>query len=448
MVNPTTLKQAASLYDELKTQRDDSAAAMAGIMQRHEQHKGKHAPLSTNDADAFDRLDNKCDELDGNLRSLAEQYPSLGQPRANGTVPDLVWPEGVSYEPQPEGGYRKVTGATSGEGSLVNWASDRRSSGDFTSGHASEFSLGKYIRGAVTGQWQDADLERRALAEGTDSTGGYLVPTMLSASVIDKLKPATRVLQAGARVEPLDSDTLDIARISTGVTAGWRAENAAVAESDPGFDRVQLKPKSLAVLTKLSAEMFEDLSDSGLQAIEDELTRSLAVEVDRAALLGTGSSNQPTGVLSQTGVTLRSNGANGTSVSWGIVGDAVAQLRNANVEPTGFIWSPRTTASLTALADSTGQPLRAPESLAAIPKYDTNSVPNDVTVGNASTCSYIFAGDWSQLVIGVRPSLRVRVISDASYALDKLQVTLVASLRADIAVLRPAAFVVEQGVKA
>jgi hypothetical protein len=37
------------------------------------------------------------------------------------------------------------------------------------------FSLGKYVRGIITGEWRGA--ERRAMSEGSGGAGQYLVPS-------------------------------------------------------------------------------------------------------------------------------------------------------------------------------------------------------------------------------------------------------------------------------
>ena len=89
-----------------------------------------------------------------------------------------------------------------------------------------------------------------------------------------------------------------------GVTGAWRNENAAVAESDAVFERVTLTARTLAVLTRLSYELFQDLTPAGAEIIEQELIKSLAVELDRVALRGTGTAPEPRGVLNQTGVTI------------------------------------------------------------------------------------------------------------------------------------------------
>ena len=138
------------------------------------------------------------------------------------------------------------------------------------------------------------------------------------------------------------------------MTGAWRNENAAVAESDAVFERVTLTARTLAVLTRLSYELFQDLTPAGAEIIERELIKSLAVELDRVALRGTGTAPEPRGVLNQTGVTTLTNGAAGTAFGWAQVVNLVAAVQAAGFDPTAIIANPRAVKSAALLADTTG----------------------------------------------------------------------------------------------
>ena len=70
---------------------------------------------------------------------------------------------------------------------------------------------------------------------------------------------------------------------------------------------------------------------------------------------------------------------------------------------------------------------------------------NTQTQGTASgTASDIFVGDWSELVIGIRTSFSIQVLSER-YA-DTGSIGLLAWFRGDVLVTRPKAFAVVQGV--
>jgi len=159
-------------------------------------------------------------------------------------------------------------------------------------------SLGGYLRSILIGP--DSDVERRALAEGTDASGGFTVPDVLGAELIDRLRPQSTVLQSGARIVPIDSDSHSFAKVETDPTPSWRAENDPVAESDPTFGRLEFVPKSVAFMVRASRELLQDSVN-----LEEELPRIFGAvmgrELDRVALVGDSSNGEPVGLMNASG---------------------------------------------------------------------------------------------------------------------------------------------------
>ena len=62
-------------------------------------------------------------------------------------------------------------------------------------------------------------LAGKALAEGDDAAGGYLVPTEHSSRLVQMLSARTAVRAAGATVVPMTSDSLQIPAQTGGATA-------------------------------------------------------------------------------------------------------------------------------------------------------------------------------------------------------------------------------------
>ena len=83
--------------------------------------------------------------------------------------------------------------------------------------------------------------------------------------------------------------------------------------SDPTFERVMLEAKSLMGLVRVSRELLED-SVNVSSILEYAFTKGMALEFDRAALYGSGSSNQPTGVALTDGINSVSMGTNGAAL--------------------------------------------------------------------------------------------------------------------------------------
>lgn len=291
--------------------------------------------------------------------------------------------------------------------------------------------LGGLIRSMVAGPKNDH--ERRALAEGTDASGGYTVPELLSSQLIDLVRDATVSIRAGARTVPLSSDTHHIAKVATDPVPAWRAENAAVVESEPTFTRISMAPKSLAVMFKVSRELLEDSLN-----LETELPRiisaAMAVELDQAILWGNGSASQPLGLTNQPGIHVISHGLATLDNYTPLVRARTKVAISKHPGVTAFIMHPKDAGRLAELTDTTGQPLMPPKLIADVPQLETTSVP---TAGSPDETS-IITGFFPRLLIGIRNSVRIEVLRER-YA-ENYQYGFLAALRADVAVEHASAF--------
>lgn len=295
--------------------------------------------------------------------------------------------------------------------------------------------LGAMVRGAKT------ETEKRALAEGTDSAGGYTVPTMLSAQLIDLLRANSVAVAAGARTVPLGSDNNNIAKLASDPVPAWRVENAVIAESEPTFTNVPLVPKSLAVMTRISRELLQDTLN-----IDTELPRilsiALAKELDRVALMGSGTAPEPEGVANMSGIGTTAHDAALTTYAPFVT--ARTGILSANAGPvSAIIMHPRDEGTLAGLTDSTGQPLMAPKAVSDVRMLTTTAIPTDGGAGSDE--STIFLGNFAHLMIGMRSDIRVEVLKER-FA-DYHQYGLIAHMRADIAAQHEAAFHTITGVQ-
>jgi HK97 family phage major capsid protein len=289
-----------------------------------------------------------------------------------------------------------------------------------------------------------------SLGVGTDSAGGFLVPGPLAGRVIDKARNQARIFQAGALTVPMQSSTLKIARVATDPTAAWKAENAQATASDMTFEALTLTARSLIAIAKLSIELMED-SPTINDVVENAMAQALALELDRAALYGSGTAPEPRGIINTSGVGIQSQGTNGAALtSYDAFSTAVQTIQAANGDPNAVIYAARTAGTLDRLKDSTGQPLQPPQSFRELTKLVTSQVPVNRTHGAASNASDAFVGEWPELLVGVRTQLRIEAsrvsVVGGESAFDRLQVHVRAYLRADIGVAQPSHFVVVTGI--
>jgi HK97 family phage major capsid protein len=282
-------------------------------------------------------------------------------------------------------------------------------------------------------------LEQRALSEGVDASGGFTVPEVLSGQFIDRVRNAMVVMRAGAITVPMTSDTLNIARLAQpGIHVGsppanaaigaWKNEGDPITEGDLTLERVQFKARTLPLLLKLSVELSEDSANIDA-TIEAEMARAMAVELDRVALVGSGTPPEPAGIKNQANV---QTDTLGSPTNYDFLVDAAGMLWDENHEPNAVVWSPTfatTVAKFKSTADD--QPLRLPSAVEGIQQYRTNQVSGDVIVG-----------DLRQLLLGLRTSFRLEVSRVAAGAFENLQIAVRVYLRADVQLAHPEAFVV------
>lgn len=307
-----------------------------------------------------------------------------------------------------------------------------------------EPSVGAVLSALLTGAKTPAI--KAALSEGTDSAGGYSIPLTVLPEFIDRLRARTQFIQAGARTVLLDGMKTRIMRIATDPTPAWRAENAAVTESEPTFDAIDLVPKSLAVLVKVPIELLADSVNVSM-ALEQALIGALSVELDRAAFFGTGASNQPLGLFNQAAINSVSMGTNGaTPTSYDQMLDALYELELDNCDTvSASIWHPRTARTFRKFKDGQTQPLQLPPALSELRMLSTTSIPITQAQGTSTDCSTVLLGDFTRAILGLRQELRIQVLNETF--MGNLQVGFIAHLRADVGFERSDAFCKILGIR-
>jgi HK97 family phage major capsid protein len=183
--------------------------------------------------------------------------------------------------------------------------------------------------------------------------------------------------------------------------------------------------------------------------LEAALASAMALKLDQAALLGSGSAAEPLGILNTAGVNATTSV--GTPSDWsdfsGAIGDLLTANFSGDLERLGWVMNPVDWETIDNLVETgTGAPL-APTPWCSKPKrFATTSL----AAGNA------VIGDFSQLVIGLRTRGIVFQILDGGQATDDAGIThngvtemkrfIRCYLRADIAVLRPSWFATLAGI--
>lgn len=310
------------------------------------------------------------------------------------------------------------------------------------------FGIADFIRG-VAGL-RSSEAVRNSLTAGTDSAGGYAVPSILLPQFIEALIPASTVLQAGGRVTPLEktAKTFRLARVATVPSAAWRSESGAVALSDPAFSALDLTPQDLSFYFKVSRELLADSPNIDAMLVS-AIAGAFAKELDRASLRGTGSAPEIRGLLNITNVNAVSNGTNGASLAttkWANITAAYLAILDANAPPpTACIMANRSLVGFANMADTTGQPLERPSLLDPMKFLGTSQVPVNLTVGSSTDCTEMYVGDFTNFLIGMREDVSF-ARADQVFAATG-EVGFFCHMRVDVGATYPSAFAKITGIK-
>ncbi len=325
---------------------------------------------------------------------------------------------------------------------------NRQQSNSLIREEENDITLADFFRG-VAGMKTPASI-RASLTEGTNTAGGYTVPTILLPGILNALVPASSLLNAGANIAMLDdtqAKSFNIAATDTIPTAAWRSENGAVAESDPAFRSITVTPQSLAFLFKVSRELLQDAP--GLEnALRIAIAQAFAKELDRAGLRGSGTAPEIRGLLNMSGVNAVTSGTNGavlTDYSPFIKARKAIADQNAPM-PNAAIMSTREDETIALFTDTTGQPLRRPDALTDWKFLTTTQLPVNETVGTSTDCSEIYVGNFAGFTYFIREGVSVQLLHELYAATG--QVGFVCHTRVDVAAAYTKAFAVITGVRA
>ena len=344
------------------------------------------------------------------------------------------------------------------------------------------YSLVRALNAHMTGNWREAGLEREVSVElarrmgrdsngffmptdlpmmrdagyyvGTPAQGGNLVKTdLLMGSFIDILRNKAAVMQLGATFLPGLVGKVEIPRQSGVSATQWIQETGTVTGSNATFDKVALDMKTIAAKSFVSRNMLRQVTMSVENFVRNELATSIALAIDLAALSGSGSSSEPKGLASQTGILTVEGGTNGAAITFDHLIDMETKVADANADGTSmaylanavtigalkkikdannnYIWKPIVGASRNAI----------PGEVNGYPVARSNQARKNLTKGTSSgVCSEIFFGNWADLLIGEWGVLEIlpNPYSAAAYDNGGLEIRALQSV--DIAVRHPESF--------
>jgi HK97 family phage major capsid protein/HK97 family phage prohead protease len=157
------------------------------------------------------------------------------------------------------------------------------------------------------------DVLRRDLQTSPATAGGNLVATdLLAASFIELLRNKLALANVGATVLNGLQGNIAIPKQTGAATAYWVGEGSAPTESQEALGQVTMSPKTVGAFVDYSRRLLLQSSIDVEQMVRNDLARVIALEIDRAGIYGSGSSNQPLGLINTVGINTKALTGYGT----------------------------------------------------------------------------------------------------------------------------------------
>lgn len=306
------------------------------------------------------------------------------------------------------------------------------------------FSFFKACYAIKNNDWSNAGFEKevfdntrkKTMAMGTGSAGGYIVPTIYIAELVEMLVAESVVISMGATVlNNLQGSPVQIPRQSGGATAYWVGENIAITASDLALEQISLTPKKVGALVKLSNTLIKLSNPSAEALVRRDIAGALARKVDIAALRGLGASYEPKGVNLQTGLNTVAIGAAGGNVTFDHLIDMEYELAKDNAlrGKLGYIFHPAIRRNLLKRkvaqysGDTGGSYIVAPvteqvfQNWLGYPYKMTTQIPINLTKTTGKDLTEIYFGNWQELIVGQWGGMEIMASQETSDAFEKDQ---------------------------
>jgi HK97 family phage major capsid protein len=314
-----------------------------------------------------------------------------------------------------------------------------------------------------------AELAKRAATSLTAQTATKGLETVFTepGAFIEFLYNRMRLKELGAEVMSGLQGNLAFPKQTGKATGSWVAENpgADVADSNLTLGQVLTSPKTYQSSASYSRQLLAQAVIDIDNLVRSDLARDAALALDLAGINGTGSANDPTGILNTAGVqsyTLVADAGNGGKPTWDDITLMEEALEDVNADQVGdFGWL--TTPSIKGLfkrspvllynpaggtaVNVTGSPIWAADNtIDGLEARSSNQVPKNFTVGTSDgstghpKCQALILGVFSALINGMWGSGFELVVDP--YRLKKQGlIELTTFILADWANRYPAAFV-------
>lgn len=249
---------------------------------------------------------------------------------------------------------------------------------------------------------------------------------------IDLLRNNSAVMPLATMLQGLTGD-VKIPRKTSGASAAFiSSEGGAAGESEMTIGSVTMSPKTLGAFTDVTRQLVIQSSLDVENLIRNDLTQAMAIAIDDAALEGSGSSGNPTGITNTTGInTVSLNSAAAPTFAEIVSMETAIAVDNALLGNLQYIVHPSNAGTLKTTAKDSGS------GLFVLNNNEMNGYP--VVVSPQLTANNYVFGNFSDLLVGMFGGLDLTVDPYGQATTGTIRVIALQSV--DVAVRHAVSFV-------
>ena len=171
---------------------------------------------------------------------------------------------------------------------------------EFEASEAAQRAYGTTAQGIMLPSEVLRNWNQRDLSAGSD--GDLIGQDYRAGDFIDVLRNNSAVMPLATMLNGLTGDVKIPRKTAAASAAFISSEGGAAGESELTVGNVSMSPKSLGAFTDITRQLMIQSSIDVENLVRNDLAASMAIAIDDAALEGSGSSGNPTGITNTSGI--------------------------------------------------------------------------------------------------------------------------------------------------
>lgn len=383
---------------QLKEERGQKVKTQKGLLDTRKSEKREFTP---DEVKEFNELDEEIRSLDENIEQGIKEEAAEARAAALAGEPVNGDPSDAEQRNLSKFSFVKSVRESSSRSGLSGLELEMHQEAEKEARELGQSITGTGVPSLILGHGSE---QRAPLTTGTAATAGDMIDTSRG-SFIGALRDRLVLTGLGATFLSGLTDKLEFIKQNGVAVFSWVAENAVSGETNPTVTKIEMSPNRLTGTIPMSNLLILQTSGDIERLVRNDITVGVALAYERAALNGSGTGNEPLGLLNRPGVSVVANGTNGAALDWAKIVKMETEVDqdNALLNSLGYLTNSKVRGVLksTEKFANTGKEIWMPgNEVNGYTAAVTNQIPSDLTKGTGTNLSAAAFGDWSSMYLG------------------------------------------------